>query len=428
MKIVMLCEFYNEDLDYQEVMLAKYYRSLCHDVIVITGTTTSVHDYMADKDGKLGDIVEDGKYAKIYRLPIRARILRKIVIYKNISNIVKTEAPDLLYFHDIIPNMLESFSYLRDNPEVCAILDYHADFSNSGATWLSRLLLHRFTRRLVLRCIRPRLSAILPIVPGSQRFLASLYGISTDATELFPLGVDTREVAAVRQSNARTALRRELCIPEDALVVFTGGKLTPLKRTEEALLAVASLADPAIHIIVVGAVTGNPDYDALLKRVAGATAHFVGWQDRLGVYRYQAAADLAVFPASQSVLWQQSIGMGLPLIVSEGSGTGRARQDVSYMNRGNIHVLDPAQGLSSQIATFLATCRDSRDILRKMASAADTVTRTLLSYDRLARRTLEITNAHRASVGVGALTIDACTPTSQILPTGSGDSSAPLAT
>jgi glycosyltransferase involved in cell wall biosynthesis len=427
MKIVMLCEFYNEELDYQEVMLAKYYRDLCHEVVVIAGATTSFHDYMAGRASECEPIVEEGRYARIYRMPVRMTILKKIVVYRSIRNIVEIECPDLLYFHDIIPNMLECIDYLRSNPLTCAIMDYHADFSNSGATRLSRLLLHRLSRRLVLARLRPRLSAILPIVPGSQRFLAALYGIPPDRTELFPLGVDTRQVEATHRSGARDAVRRSLGIPVDALVVFTGGKLTPLKRTEQALRAVAALNDSRVHVIVVGNVTGDAAYEAMLRQAAGPTAHFVGWQDRLGVYRHQAAADLAVFPASQSVLWQQSIGMGLPLVVGEGSAAGRARQDVGYMNRGNIHILDPGKEPVVQIAAFLAACRDDRTILTSMSAIAREITRTLLDYDRLARRTIEITNAHRRSAGAPPLAADACAP-DQTPTSGGVDSSEALAT
>lgn len=410
MKIVMLCEFYNEELDYQEVMLAKYYRALCHDVIVITGATTSVHDYMSGKGPTHTYTVEQGRYARVYRMPVRMKILKKILVYRSIKEIVEQECPDLIYFHDIIPNMLELLGYLGRNPAVCAIMDYHADFSNSGSTRLSRFLLHRLSRRIIFSRIRSRLSAILPIVPGSQRFLNDLYGVPVDATELFPLGVDTLEVEATRQSDARTAVRRELGIPKDALVVFTGGKLTPLKRTEEVLRAVASLNDPLVHVIVVGSVSENPGYEAMLKNSGGSTAHFVGWQDRLGVYRHQAAADAAVFPFSQSVLWQQSIGMGLPLVVSEGIATGRKRQDVGYMNQGNIHVLDSGRELAPQIASFLVKCREERAILDTMAKAAITVTRTLLDYDQLARRTIEIVNCHRSKLDFAPLAVDACAP------------------
>lgn len=44
MKILMLCEFYNEIWN-QENLLVKYYRKHGHEVTVITSTYESVFDY-----------------------------------------------------------------------------------------------------------------------------------------------------------------------------------------------------------------------------------------------------------------------------------------------------------------------------------------------------------------------------------------------
>ena len=53
----------------------------------------------------------------------------------------------------------------------------------------------------------------------------------------------------------------------------------------------------------------------------------VGWLNQDDLNRHLAMADLAVFPASQSILWQQAIAMGLPLIVGDAG-----HQDISYLN------------------------------------------------------------------------------------------------
>ena len=45
MKIVMLCDFYFESLEYQENLLVRYYRKHGHEVVVIASTFDSVFDY-----------------------------------------------------------------------------------------------------------------------------------------------------------------------------------------------------------------------------------------------------------------------------------------------------------------------------------------------------------------------------------------------
>ncbi len=49
MKILTLCEFFDETLEYQENLLVVYYRKYGREVTVITSTLDSVFDYYSDK-------------------------------------------------------------------------------------------------------------------------------------------------------------------------------------------------------------------------------------------------------------------------------------------------------------------------------------------------------------------------------------------
>lgn len=42
MKILMICEFYDDVLEYQENLLAKYYALNGHEVTIITSTIRSI--------------------------------------------------------------------------------------------------------------------------------------------------------------------------------------------------------------------------------------------------------------------------------------------------------------------------------------------------------------------------------------------------
>src|SRR3546814_3746205 len=89
----------------------------------------------------------------------------------------------------------------------------------------------------------------------------------------------------------------------------------------------SDVCSSTLHVLIAGGVPDSePEYASLLRTAAdktGCRVHFVGWQRPVGVYRHMHVADVAVFPASQSVMWQQSIGSGLPLIVEIGRATCR---------------------------------------------------------------------------------------------------------
>lgn len=392
MRIVMVCEFFNEELEYQENLLVKYYRLAGHDVTVITSTFDNISDYYGDRHDRNAPArtyTHDG--AKIIKLRYKYNILNRLRAYTSVYDVLEEECPDLIFVHDISPNFLEMIRYVKGHSECRMIMDYHADYSNSGANWVSLKILHGVLRKYFLDQARPYLQKIYPIVPAGFTFLEEVYGVRRSEMDLLPLGTDLRLGAHICASGARGDVRRLLGIPEDAFVIFTGGKLEPRKQTETLISAIRLMNRSDAHLVVVGS-AGDSDYRGRLERAASGASniHFVGWQNRDGVYRHLAASDVAVFPASQSVLWQQSIGMGLPLIVSERSGlTNWVPQEVGYLNRhDNIIILDHTRPLDTQIAGHLLRMMDDRQELRRRSEGARKTAAEILDWEILIQETL----------------------------------------
>lgn len=328
----MLCELYIENLEYQENLLVKYYRKYGHEVTVITSTYDNVFDYYNDKHDNSTPAKSYEDYgAKIIKLPFKFNILGKIKRYTDISKIVEDFQPDLLYVHDIMPNMFEMLAYKKRNPHVKMIMDYHCDYSNSANNWLSLNVLHKIIRKYrYMDPIKKHISRFYPIVPGSTKFLNEVYGIPLDDMEVLPLGADVDLVAEIKQNNKRKELRENLNIPQDHKVIFSGGKFTPAKKTDLLLEAFLEINRPDLHLIIVGdADEKNLLYKNKLVDLSSnnPNIHWVGWQNNRGVYEHLVASDLAVFPASQSIVWQQALAAHLPLIVGD-----VGEQSLHYLN------------------------------------------------------------------------------------------------
>ncbi len=392
MKILMLCEFFNETLEFQENALADHYAARGHEVLVLTSTFEDVFDYYNDRhDPKAPprDYVHNGY--RIVKLKYAYNLLNRLRAYTPIKGYVDEFQPDLIYIHDIMPNIPECLAYAKAHPETKLILDYHCDYSNSGKNWVSINVLHRVLRKHFLDMARPHLEKIYPVVPASVTFLREVYGVPDSEMEILPLGSDLDHARQVQNDGLGAAKRRELGIPTDAFTVFTGGKLTPNRKTEHLLQALTDMDDPDVHVIIVG--KGDPEYEAKLREAASAVAdraHFVGWQDKDGMYRHMAACDVAVFPAAQSVIWQQCIGLDLPLILCDRSEiTGMHPQTVDYINRhDNIIVMDWQPSLAPQIREHLERLkRDPAELARRRAGARRTA-EEYLDWNRIVDTTL----------------------------------------
>lgn len=388
MKILMLCDFYNQALEYQENLLVKFYLKHGHAVTVVTSTYESVFDYYADRhdNRQPSHTFEDGG-AKIVKLRYRYNILNRLRAFEPLDLLLEAEAPDLIFVHDIMLNLPDCVRYVRRHPSCRMIMDYHADYSNSGKNALSRIVLHGVCRKWFLDHARPYLSRIFPIVPASATFLHEIYKIPHEDMELLPLGADLDRAAAVRRSGARAALRQSLGIDDTDTVIFTGGKLSPAKRTEVLFEAAALLQPSPLHIVVAGrAGAEHIEYEQELRRLAAAARwiHMVGWLNPEEIYRHLAMADLAVFPASQSILWQQAIAMGLPLVVGD---TGH--QDISYLNtHDNIVILSADEIHADRLAELIRGVTSDPDRMRAMKEGALRVAEEQLNWDRLIERTV----------------------------------------
>lgn len=388
MKVVMVCDFFNESLEYQENLLVRYYRKHGHDVTVLTSTFDSVFDYYTDRhDSRWPARAYEVDGAKIIKLRYRFNLLNRVRPLTPINDILERERPDLIYVHDIMPNVAEAVAYKKRHRECKLIMDYHADYSNSGRNWLSLAVLHGMIRKWYLDRARPHLSRIFPIVPASVTFLHEVYGVPYSEMEILPLGADIDFGKAVRERGEGQQLRRALGIPQEDTVVFTGGKLSPVKRTEVLIEAVQTLADPTLHVVVVG---DSDERDAAYRQKLLELARnsprirFVGWLGKEDIYRYLDMANLAVFPGGQSILWQQAISMGLPLIVGD-----IGHQDISYLNaHRNIVILPKDEIRADRVATIMRSLMNDPEQLRRMAEGAAKVADESLNWDKLILRTL----------------------------------------
>jgi glycosyltransferase involved in cell wall biosynthesis len=389
MKILMLCDFFNENLEYQENLLVKYYLKHGHRVTVIASTFESVFDYYADRHDNTvpGRVFESGG-AKIIKLRYSYNLLNRLRAYTPIKDILQNEQPDLIYVHDIMLNFPECVDYVRCHPSCKMIMDYHADRSNSGKNWLSLSILHGVFRKWFLDRARPYLSRIFPIVPASATFLHEIYKVPYADMELLPLGADTDLVQAIAGDERRKELRAKYGISEDDVAIVTGGKLTPAKRTELLLEVVGLLPRLKLKVIVIGDTSDSEvEYRHQLESYAinNKNIIFVGWLGREDIYHHFNMADLAVFPASQSILWQQAIAAGLPLIAGD-----IGHQDISYLNlHENIVILRDSAISAAGLATAINDILGTPDRLLEMSEGAKRVAEELLNWNKLVGRTLQ---------------------------------------
>lgn len=181
---------------------------------------------------------------------------------------------------------------------------------------LGRELLRQFALRWLFAHARAALT------PGwmNARFYEH-YGLPSQRLYPAPLTVDLDEIDACRARlfPQRAALRRQLGLPQDAIVVLFAGKLIARKRPGDLLQACARLPDSRTVVLMVG----EGERAGALHRQAqplGPRVRFAGFQNLSALPPYYVVADILVLPSEiepRGLVVVEALAYGLPVVISD---------------------------------------------------------------------------------------------------------------
>jgi glycosyltransferase involved in cell wall biosynthesis len=154
----------------------------------------------------------------------------------------------------------------------------------------------------------------------------------------------------------RQAVRRQLSIPSEVLLLGTVANLFERKGYDVMLDALARVAhmEPAVQYLIVG--TGDRAYERALRSQVQALnlsrhVHFAGFQDP--VYPYIAAMDLYVQPSRMEgfgIAVIEAMAMGKAVI---GTATGGLPEVIVHEETGLLVPPDDSAALAEAIAVLL---------------------------------------------------------------------------
>jgi glycosyltransferase involved in cell wall biosynthesis len=169
----------------------------------------------------------------------------------SLARVLRRERPQLVHTHAAKAGTLGRVAALLAFPRAASrpilVHTYHGH-SLSGYFAPRTTAVYRAIERFLAR-FTDRLIAVSEEVRDQ---LVSMGVASASKFEVVPLGFDLAPftVSAAERSRAREALRAELGIPSDALVVTLVARLVPIKRVDRFLGVAAAL--PNAHFMVVG--------------------------------------------------------------------------------------------------------------------------------------------------------------------------------
>jgi len=224
--------------------------------------------------------------------------------------------------------------------------------------------------------------SLFGITPDCIDYAVKRHGISRERFQLLPLGADMERVDFTRRDELRRSVREKYDIPASSSIIVSGGKLDAAKGIHGLIEAVGSSSLTDITLVLFG--SPSSDYSEAfaedIQRYEDKT-RYIGFLSLDEIYSLYLAADLAVFPGTQSALWQQAIACGLPAIFRRWPG-------IEYLDLGgNCVFVDDSQ--SGNIRELIECLILDRPRLEEMATVARREGSRQFSYQSLAAQALE---------------------------------------
>jgi glycosyltransferase involved in cell wall biosynthesis len=322
MKILHTClaAFYIDGFSYQENVLPKIHKQMGLSVEILAST----ENY--DSNVKLC-YVEPGSYInsdgiKVTRVPyvnwLPFFLVKKLRIYKGVTNILETFKPDIIYLHDMqFLGVAAIVRYVKRN-KVKVIVDTHTDFINSGKNWISKHILHSIIYRYCAQLVLPYADKFYGTIPARIDFLRDVYGIPESKIELLPFGVDDTAFDWAEKEKIRKFTRAELGLDENNILLISGGKMDKRKNFPELIRAYKILREElkigSIRLLIFGKPNEEMRNEILGLVTDNPEIIYLDWLPSSKIHKYLMAADLAIFPGTHSVLWEEVVGLGIPAL------------------------------------------------------------------------------------------------------------------
>jgi glycosyltransferase involved in cell wall biosynthesis len=211
-----------------------------------------------------------------------------------------------------------------------------------------------------------------------------------------PVIASSIEIDRFRGPSDPQRLRRELGLPDDAVVAGCVGRLVPDKGQRHLIEAAALLRErhPALHLVLAGTGTDEAALRALTtERGLEGHVHFLGF--RTDIPEVTAAFDIAVLPSvdcdASSAVIKEAMALGRPVIATD---IGGARE---MLDPGPSGLLVPPRDASALAGALDALLRDPERAARLGATGpalvAERFSPTRLAEDSLALYTAVLESA-----------------------------------
>lgn len=363
MRVVILCETFSQNMGYLTAILPKYLARLDLDVHVVSLDLSAYHSdgewsgappsFLTDQVMAPGSVTATNGYTVHV---LRHGRLGRFPFAKSLGRKLAEIGPEVVYSATAIGALpiqtavhklrlgYRLFTGSHTSPSTFPLATMQAPFlSVKGIRCLlTRWIPGRLVSLLTSRCYcRTRECAEIAV-----RF----FGVQRQKVTVVPLGVDTDFFFPARSASEltdREDMRRRLGFGERDIVCIYTGRLVESKRVLRLAEAVERLRDLGLpyRALCIG---DGPDRERLCKL---SSCKVIGFMPFAQLGPYYRAADIGVWPGTESTSIFDAAACGLPIVCNQkiagehllDNGLGHRHDDLESLTDCLKHLSDPAK-------------------------------------------------------------------------------------
>lgn len=321
MKIVHIClNGFVDGWGYQENILPLYQLKRGDEVSIIASSTHHPKYISKNEIAKIKKFGNNYIFDGINMFRIPTFLQTTAVSFINIGLFVTLckIKPDLIFHHDVtIPSIMKCILYKLLNPSVKIVVDNHADSINESKNKVWKFVYNNFTKCGV-KFIQSHINIFYGVTPARCDYLKETFGVSPSKIKLLPIGADTDKADNI--DCCIKELKQKYNIPEDSIVIVSGGKMGVDKGTIELINAFDSLKKlyPSLILLLFGRFTDD-ETKHKAERIKNVYIH--GWCDRQKTFELLKLSDVACWPYLHTTLIEDAIACGIPLVIKKSGNT-----------------------------------------------------------------------------------------------------------
>lgn len=312
---IVIFENYQEGYSYQENLLSQKHKELGYDVSIIASQSYRDNNYNYHLR-PLGDYVNEYGI-NVYVLkntkhnPHLSQFYDKCIgLYEKLFEI----KPDIIFLHNFSGKDVSYIAlYMQQFPRTKLYVDCHSDYRTKPVKTIMQKIT-ALVRRHYAHILLPFVEKFWGTIPWRVQYLHEIYKIPEEKLGLLIMGADERNIVGKDPEKVSNEIREKYGIPKDAFLIATGGKLDKRKQQQLLMEAVKQLKNDNVWLIVFGSATEEmkPIFESYnnCNNIVQA-----GWIPSDKAYDIFMASQIAIFPGSHSVLWEQVVACATPIVV-----------------------------------------------------------------------------------------------------------------